>query len=282
MRIDSHHHFWHYEPTQYPWISESMAILRQDYSPSHLKPLCKAAGVTGVITVQARQSLSETAWLLEIAAEEQLIRGVVGWIDLASSNVADQLDQFCQHKALKGVRHVVQDEPDDNFILGAEFNSGVGLLKNYGLVYDILIFAKQLQPTIRFVDQHPDQPFVLDHIAKPTIAAEFDATWAQHIRSLASRPNVIGCKFSGIVTEVRATNWDVETLRPYWDVALEAFGAERMMFGSDWPVCLLKSQYQQWVIAVEQLASELSADQQREFWAGNATRVYKLDDSSTS
>lgn len=276
MRIDSHHHFWNYDPQQYAWINDSMQMLKQDYGPAELRPLCSAAGITGVVSVQARQNLQETTWLLEVAAAEPLVRGVVGWVELAHPLVEAQLEQLSQQQMLKGVRHVVQDEPDDEFLLGTHFNAGIRLLERFGLVYDLLIFPRQLQPAIRFVDLHPRQAFVLDHIAKPQIAAQFDAQWARDFRQLAERPNVVGCKFSGIVTEVRLDDWNVDLLRPYWETAWEAFGAQRMMFGSDWPVCLLRSQYAQWVTAAEQLTEALSTEEQQAFWYRNAQRAYRL------
>ena len=186
------------------------------------------------------------------------------------------IEKWSHDPHFKAVRHVVQGEPDDDFILGADFNRGVGHLREYGIVYDILIFAKHLPNTIRFVDQHPDQVFVLDHIAKPTIrAARFDDAWATHIRELAKRENVF-CKFSGVVTEVRDPTWTLDTIRPYWDVALEAFGSKRLMYGSDWPVCLVMSEYDRWVAAVAELAASLTPDEQADFWGDNARRAYSL------
>lgn len=279
MRIDSHHHFWNYTAAEYPWISDSMSVLQRDFGPADLLAEIEAMGIDGVISVQARQSLEETQWLLEIAAQHPYIRGVVGWLPLANSDVRQEMERLSHDPLLKSVRHVVQDEVDDAFILGQDFNRGVALLKDFDLVYDILIFAKQLANTIRFVDQHPAQQFVLDHIAKPTIAAgEFDAHWAIHFRELAKRPNVT-CKFSALVTEVRDREWTIAALQPYWDVALEAFSPARLMFGSDWPVCLLRSQYSAWVSAVEQLASQLSTSEQSDFWGGTACRAYDLQQS---
>jgi L-fuconolactonase len=186
------------------------------------------------------------------------------------------MNQFAGNDLLKGVRHVVQDEPDPNFLLRADFNRGVSRLLDYGWVYDILIFAKQLPATIQFVDLHPRQPFVLDHIAKPTIAVgKFDRQWATDLRELAQRPNVL-CKFSGVATEVRDTEWSIDTVRPYWDAMLESFGVERIMFGSDWPVCLLRTEYGRWVDCVKTLSAELSTAEQRLFWHDNAVKAYQL------
>ncbi|MCR9294374.1 MAG: amidohydrolase family protein [bacterium] len=276
MRVDSHHHFWNYSPEQYGWISEQMQPLQRDFGPADLSILADQTKINGVVSVQARQTIEETRWLLEIARKQPLVWGVVGWLPLRSKDVESIIEEWTHDEYLKSARHVVHDEPDDAFILGEDFNRGVSLLKNYGLVYDILIFAKHLKNTIEFVDRHPEQMFVVDHIAKPNIRADqFDETWKRDLIELGKRPHVT-CKFSGVVTEVRDADWDVELLRPYWDSALEAFGADRLMFGSDWPVCLLRSSYQDWVRTVEQLASSLSHDEQSAFWAQNAIRTYSL------
>jgi L-fuconolactonase len=276
MRIDSHHHFWNYSAESYGWINDQMSVLKRDFGPQNLLDVAQAVGIDGVVSVQARQTIQETHWLLEIADSNQLVRGVVGWVPLADANIDEVLEQLRRFKMLKAVRHVVHDEADDEFILGGEFNRGISALAKFDLVYDILIFAKHLRASIDFVDHHLSQPFVLDHIAKPTIvAAKFDSDWEKNFRELAKRENV-SCKFSGVATEVRDAEWSLETIRPYWDVALEAFGPQRLMFGSDWPVCLLRTSYEKWHSAVSELASELSANEQNAFWGGNAERVYKL------
>ncbi len=276
MRIDSHHHFWNYSLEDYAWISEDMSVLRRDFGPADLAEVAGSRNIQSVISVQARQTIEETRWLLKTAHEHKLVQGVVGWLPLQSADVERQITEFSKEDLLKGLRHVVQDEPDDSFILGENFNRGVGLLKNYGLVYDILIFAKHLPATIQFVDRHPEQIFVLDHIAKPTIRAkQLDADWMTNIANLAKRPNVF-CKFSGVVTEVRDAAWNLDSIRPYWDQALKVFGTDRMMFGSDWPVCLLRASYAEWTDVVEQLCCQLSDEEQQAFWHDNASRVYSL------
>ncbi len=277
MLIDSHHHLWTYSVEQYGWIDDQMSVLQRDFLGPELNEIARESGVDGFVSVQARQVVEETVDLLRIADAEPLIRGVVGWVPLADPGVSNVLDQFADARLLKGVRHVVQDEPDDRFILGDDFNRGVSLLKDRGLIYDVLIFAKQLGPSIEFVDRHPDQPMVLDHIAKPTIrSAEFDSQWETDFRELARRDNIT-CKFSGVVTEVRDDDWSIETIRRYWDVALDAFTPKRLMFGSDWPVCLLRSGHKLWLDTVRELASELSDDEQADFFANNAIRDYRLD-----
>lgn len=277
MLIDSHHHLWKYSADQYGWINDEMSQLQRDFLLPELRQIAAQSGVDGFVSVQARQSIEETAALLDMAGQEPLIRGVVGWVPLADPNVGDQLDRYADTPMLKGVRHVVQDEPDDRFILGADFNRGIQQLKGRGLVYDVLIFARQLPASIEFVDHHQDLPMVLDHIAKPTIrAAAFDRAWEKDFRELAKRENIT-CKFSGVVTEVRDDTWSIDTIRPYWDVAIEAFTPKRLMFGSDWPVCLLKSEHARWVETVKQLAGELSASEQEDIFANNAIKAYNLN-----
>ena len=276
MQIDSHHHFWKYDPVQYEWIGPDMAVLKRDFLPATLANKIDQAGIDGVVSVQARQTIEETEGLLGMAAEHAFIRGVVGWVPLASPDIESIVEPLAQSPWLKGVRHVVQDEPDAAFILGEEFNRGVSHLKQFGLVYDILIFAQHLANAIHFVDLHPDQRFVLDHIAKPTIrATEFHQSWAIELRELARREHV-ACKFSGVATEVRDATWSTELIRPYWDVAIEAFGPKRLMFGSDWPVCLLRSGYRQWVSTVRELIAGLSPDEQSDIMGANAYRTYGL------
>lgn len=276
MRVDSHHHFWNYSVEQYGWINEKMQVLRKDFAPKDLLAQTQSTHVDYVVSVQARQEIQETRFLLDYAKVNPWIKGVVGWVPLAHSSIAKVLDSFQGEANLKGVRHVVQDEPDEKFLDRDDFNAGIRLLRSFDLVYDILIFGKQLPMAIRFVDRHPNQPFVLDHIAKPVISSNgLDKQWEKDFRELAKRPNV-DCKFSALLTEVRDPDWTVEMLRPYWNVALDAFGPDRLMFGSDWPVCLLRSSYADWVAAVSVFANDLNAQQQANFWGGNANRAYHL------
>ena len=276
MRIDSHHHLWNYSAEEYGWIDGKMQVLRRDFTPADLLRAMQATHVDHAVAVQARQSVQETRFLLDHARKHASIKGVVGWVPLADPGVARVLESFCDEPLLKGVRHVVQDEPDERVLDRDEFNAGIRALRPLRLVYDILIFGRQLPMAARFVDRHPHQAFVLDHIAKPRIAAAgIDRDWERGFRELAKRPNV-SCKFSALVTEVRDPTWTVALLEPYWEVALEAFGAERLMFGSDWPVCLLRASYADWVAAVGMLASGLNDAQRAGFWGGNANRVYRL------
>lgn len=277
MRIDSHHHFWEYSKTQYAWINDSMRVLQRSFAPIDLKREIEAVRIDGAVSVQARQSLSETEFLLSHARSNPWIRGVVGWVPLADRSIGSILEPMRGESLLKGVRHVVQDETDERFLDREDFNAGVRQLRRLDLAYDILIFGRQLPMTLRFVDRHPDQRFILDHIAKPVIAStQWDSEWEKGFRELAKRPNVM-CKFSALVTEVRDPAWDLALLSPYWNVSLEAFGPDRLMFGSDWPVCLLRATYAEWFAAVSVYASELSESEQAKFWGGNASRAYRLD-----
>ncbi|MCC9603615.1 amidohydrolase family protein [Stieleria sp. JC731] len=279
MLIDSHHHLWQYSATEYPWIDDQMTELRRDFWSNELREIASTHHVDGFVSVQARQSLTETETLLQLAETEPLIHGVVGWVDFRSPELAAQLDRFRHHRKLRGMRHVVQDEPDDDFLLGKTFNDGVAQLAGSGLVYDVLIFAKHLKPTIQFVRNHASIPMVLDHIAKPAVAAgQFDQSWKASIEQLAEQDNIV-CKFSGVATEVRDATWDVETIRPYWDTVLEAFTPSRLMFGSDWPVCLLRTDYGCWLATVRELAAELSSDEQQQIFSGTAIQTYRLEQS---
>ena len=276
MLIDSHHHLWKYSAQHYGWISDEMSVLRKDFLGDQLREIGATSQVDGFVSVQARQVAEETDALLEIADSVSLIKGVVGWVPLADPSVADVLDKYASNEKLKGVRHVVQDEPDDRFIMRDDFNRGVSLLNDRNLVYDLLIFAKQLPASIEFVDRHSDLPIVLDHIAKPTIQEnKFDSVWETNLREIAKRENLT-CKFSGVITEIGSQTWDIETIRRYWDVVLDAFTPSRLMFGSDWPVCLLKTDHTSWVAMARELASDLSVDEQADLFANTAIRVYGL------
>ncbi len=276
--IDSHHHFWNYSADQYPWIGKGMERIANDFLPQNLLDTAQPVGVEGVISVQARQTLDETRWLLELAESSEFIRGVVGWMPIKSKELGSTLDQFASHPKFVGVRHVVQDEPA-GFLLDSAFNQGMDALLKTGLVYDLLVFPNQLKEAITFVDRHPEQIFVLDHLAKPRIHQnEFDSEWVSDLTELAKRENV-SVKFSGLTTEVQTQPWSVSMLKPYWDTAFEAFGPNRMMYGSDWPVCLLKTEYKQWVDAVKELANDLTSAQQMQFFTENCIKVYDLQTS---
>ena len=273
MVIDAHHHFWKYNTRDFGWINDEMSVIRRDFLPEDLKKTIAEAGVDGVISVQARQALKETDWLLKLARENDFIFGVTGWLPLADDNAEEHIEKYASYEKLKAVRHVIQDEEDDYFILRKDFNRGVGLLKSHDLVYEILIFEKHLPQTIDFVDRHEEQVFVLDHIAKPLIKENIIYPWKKNIQELAKRPNVF-CKVSGMVTEADFSSWTPEQLKPYFHVVLEAFGSERLMFGSDWPVCLVASGYSTWLDTVKGFVAELSADEQKMILGETAQKVY--------
>ncbi len=275
MIIDAHHHFWNYDPVDFDWIDDDMASIRRSFLPDDLQRTIAGTGVEGVISVQARQMVEETDWLLLLASENKFIRGVVGWLPLASEEIYSLLEKYATNPWLKGVRHVVQDEPDPEFMLGEKFNRGISLLKDFQLVYDILIFEHQLPNTIRFVDRHPDQVFVLDHIAKPKIRMHEIENWRKNLKELAKRENV-SCKISGMVTEADYKNWTPEELQPYFDTVLEAFGPSRLLFGSDWPVCLVATTYQGWLSLVQKVFAGLSSEEQNQIFYQNAVRIYQL------
>ena len=272
MKLDAHQHFWSYDAAQYPWIPPGSALHR-DWLPDDLAPLLAAAGLEGCLAVQARQSVEESRWLLGLAERYPIIKGVVGWVDLRSAKVGETLGELARHPQFVGVRHVVQDEPDDDFMLGADFLRGIGELRAHRLAYDILIFPRQLPAAIALARRFPEQPFVLDHIAKPAIKSGTLSPWREQIRELAQAPNVL-CKISGMVTEADAQAWQPADFRPYLDVICEAFGEDRLMFGSDWPVCLLAADYARVFALVRDYLAPLPAPAQAKIFGGNAARFY--------
>ena len=277
MRIDSHQHFWIYDPNQYPWMTDELSAIRSNHLPEHLQVEFDRLGIDGSVAVQARQSLDESRWLLKLADESCLIKGVVGWVDLRSENVEDQLAEFAEHPKFVGVRHVVQDEPDENFMLLPEFIRGISKLKSYDLSYDILVFPKQLPAAIKLVKQFPDQPFVLDHLAKPLIKDKEISTWDEHIRELAQFSN-LNCKVSGMITEANWNTWKTSDFTPYLDVVFEAFGEDRLMYGSDWPVCKLAGSYRQVYDLTDNYFSQFSPLAKEKFFGGVASEFYGLKD----
>ena len=276
MRIDAHQHFWHYSVAEYGWIGPNMAEIQQDRLPEDLAPLLQDANLDGTVAVQARQTLEETQWLLNLADQHEFIRGVVGWVDLRSPDLRTQLERFSAHPRLRGVRHIVQDEPDDRFMLGDDFLRGIAALAEFDLTYDILILPRHLPVACKLVARYPDQPFVLDHMAKPPIRDGVLEPWAADIGRLAAYPNVV-CKMSGMVTEADWLGWRPSHFQPYLEVVLEAFGPTRLMFGSDWPVCTLAGTYYDVAGLAAGYARQLSADEQAEVWGGTARRFYGLE-----
>ena len=278
VRLDTHQHFWRYDPTRHTWMTDAMGVLRRDYLPAHLEPLLGATGFEGTIAVQARQVVEETEWLLQLADSHPFIRGVVGWVDLRSPRVDDQLARYARHPRLVGVRHVIHDEPDDEFVLRPDFRAGIGCLREHGLTYDLLLFPRHLRFAARLVEEFPEQPFVLDHVAKPFIRDGVVSPWKEDLRRLAAFPNVF-CKLSGMVTEARWGSWRPEDVHPYLDAVVEAFGVERLMIGSDWPVCTLSSDYAGTMALVVDYVQQFPAEVRDGILGRNGARFYGLDRS---
>jgi L-fuconolactonase len=272
MRIDSHQHFWDYDPAEYPWIPPGSAIHRS-FKPADLEPLLRSANIDGCIAVQARQDVKENVYLCALAEANPFVQAVVGWIDLRSDDVEQQAAAFKRLPKSVGVRHVVQDEADSEFMAREPFRRGIAALKKHGLVYDILIYAHQLPDAIGLVRDFPEQVFVLDHIAKPKIAFGEIQEWASRIQEIARYPN-LSVKLSGMVTEADHLRWTSLQMEPYWNIVAEAFGPDRILYGSDWPVIQLASDYARWVDTVSQWLEGFSAPDQKKIWGGNAQRVY--------
>jgi L-fuconolactonase len=275
MRVDAHQHFWKYNPAEYEWIDNSMVAIRRDFLPEDLEPQLERSELQGSIAVQARQTLEETRWLLELADRSSKILGVVGWVDLRSPDVRSQLSEFTRNPKLVGIRHIVQSEPDDRFLLSSGFLQGIAVLEEFDLAYDILIYTKHLPVAAEFVERFQRQRFVLDHLAKPAIKSREIETWAAGIRRLAAFPNVF-CKLSGLVTEADWQRWKLEDIRPYLDIAFEAFGASRLMIGSDWPVCLVAGSYGRTMDVVKKYLQGHPAETRDAVLGGNAHRFWRL------
>ena len=274
MRIDSHQHFWRFNQTDYGWMQPGWPI-RRDFLPADLAPELRACQLDGCVVVQARQSLVETRWLLELAATAPSIRGVVGWVDLCSPDVGKELEEFAAHPKFVGVRHVVQDEPDDGFMLRPDFQRGIAALRQCDFTYDLLIFPRQLSAAVALAQKFSEQPFVLDHLAKPPIKAGTLSPWREQLQELAKCPNVC-CKVSGLVTEASWSDWRAEDFLPFLDVAFDAFGPDRLMFGSDWPVCRLAASYQSVFELVRNFVRRFGADDQAKIFGENAVKFYGL------
>jgi L-fuconolactonase len=275
LRIDAHQHFWRYKPETHAWISEAMAPLKRDFLPADLEPLLAAMRFDGCVAVHAQQNVAETEWLLQLADQYAFIRGVVGWVDLCAANVIDVLQRLAAHPRLRGVRHVVQDETDDRFMLWPEFMRGIAGLAQFRLTYDILIYPRQLPAAVDLVSRFPQQRFVLDHIAKPEIRDGRFGPWKDGITALAAQPNV-SCKLSGIVTEADWHAWTPSDFTQYLDVVLDRFGPYRLMVGSDWPVCTLAGPYPDVIAVVSDYISFLSPSERDAILGGNAVRFYGL------
>lgn len=275
MTIDSHQHFWQFDPVKHSWINDKMAVLKTDYLPSTLRSIYQENNVDGCVAVQADQSEAETDFLLQLAQENDFIKGIVGWIDLRAKNIEDRLKHYAQFDLIKGFRHVVQEEPDPDFIIGNQFKNGIALLEKYGFSYDILVFPHQLSASIKLVEEFPNQRFVVDHIAKPAIEKGEIEHWKKLMQTIANHHNVY-CKVSGMVTEADWKNWKQEDFTPYLDVIFGAFGNERIMFGSDWPVCLLGGNYSSVKGILETYIKDFKVEDKQKIMGRNAIDFYKL------
>jgi L-fuconolactonase len=275
MRIDSHQHFWKFDPVRDSWINEEMKLIQRNFLPEDLEPVLKQNNLDGCVTVQSDQSEEENEFQLQNAAEHSFIKGIVGWVDLQSGNVEERLEYYSQFPKMKGFRHVLQGESQRNFMLRPAFMNGIGLLKKYNFTYDILIFPDQLTYTKEFVAAFPDQPFVIDHIAKPYIKDKKIEEWAKDIAALAKYPNV-HCKVSGMVTEANWQNWEEADFTPYLDVVTESFGVDRILYGSDWPVCQVAASYSEMIAIVKNYYSSFSEDEQDAIFGENAVKFYNL------
>jgi L-fuconolactonase len=275
MKIDSHQHFWQYHPVKDAWITDEMSVIQRDFMPEDLEPLLQEAGIDGVVAVQADQSEQETQFLLDLLAKHGFIKGVVGWIDFRAENLDERLDYFSQFSGLKGFRHIVQAEPEVDFLLREDFCRGISKLQKYGYTYDVLIYPKHVRNAVEFVKRFPDQPFVVDHIAKPFIKEQTIDEWAQDMRGFASLSHVT-CKISGLITEADWSNWTYDHFKKYIDTMLEIFGIDRVMFGSDWPVCLVGASYLETCEILRQNTLQLSDDENRKLWGQNCIDFYKL------
>jgi L-fuconolactonase len=274
MRIDAHQHFWHHDPVRDAWITDEMSVLRRDFLPEELEALLDIHGMDGSVAVQADQSEEETRFLLELAEHNPSILGVVGWVDLLAPNLPERLEHYSRFGHFRGVRHIAQAEPDD-FLAREDVVRGIGMLRDFDLTYDILVYPRQLPAALSLVERLPDQPFVVDHLAKPPIAQGVTEPWAARMREMASHPKV-WCKVSGLVTEADWARWDPEDFHPYLDVVFDAFGPQRLMFGSDWPVCLLAAEYAQVVGLMEAYSGQLSAPERDALFGGSAASFYQL------
>ena len=275
MIIDSHQHFWVYEAEKHAWLDDNMKIIRKDFMPEDLQLVYQNNGVDGCVAVQADQALAETDFLLALAEKNDFIKGVVGWVDLRVSNIDEVLKQYSAFPKLKGFRHVVQGEADPNFMLRPDFMNGIAALEKHNFTYDILIFPHQLGAALELVRLFPKQKFVIDHIAKPYIKDGFYDGWAALMKAIGKYPNVY-CKLSGMTTEADYNNWTPEQIEPYMQLVLDAFGASRILFGSDWPVCLVAGNYTKTKELVTNFIAKLSSEEQNAIMGGNAIKFYNL------
>jgi len=276
MTIDSHQHFWKYEPVKHSWIDDDMASIRKDFLVEDLQKVYKENSIDGCIAVQADQTLEETDFLIDLASKNSFIKGIVGWVDLRSKNINDILNHYNQFPAVKGFRHVVQGEKDHNFLLRPNFLKGISILEKYNFTYDILVFPHQLGSVLEFVQRFPKINFVIDHIAKPYIKDGFYKGWATLMQAIGQQNNVY-CKLSGIVTEANYKTWTQEEIKPYLDLVFKAFSTKKLMFGSDWPVCLVGGNYQQIKELITNFIANLHQKEQDAIMGKNALKFYNIN-----
>jgi L-fuconolactonase len=272
--IDTHQHFWKYDPVNYSWINDEMQVIRKDFLPGDLAVVVNEHKLQGTVAVQADQTEAETDWLLKLAAKNDFIQGVVGWIDLRSDSIEERLRHYAQFKKLKGFRHILQGE-DPAFMLQESFLNGISKLQQFGFTYDILIMPKHLKASLELVQHFPEQKFVIDHVAKPYIKEGKIDEWKEGMEKLAAHQHVY-CKISGMVTEADWKNWTAEQLKPYIDVVVNSFGIDRIMYGSDWPVCLVASSYSKWLQTIKDYFASYSAEEQEKVFSSNAVKFYNL------
>ncbi|MBP6686997.1 MAG: amidohydrolase family protein [Lacibacter sp.] len=272
--IDTHQHFWKYDPVNYSWINDHMQVIRRDFLPGDLAVVINEHKLQGTIAVQADQTEAETDWLLQLATKNDFIQGVVGWVDLRSGNIEERLQHYQQFNKLKGFRHVLQGE-EPSFMLQKGFLNGISKLQQFNFTYDILIFPQHLAAALELVQQFPEQKFVIDHVAKPYIKDGKIDEWKTGMEKLAQHQNIY-CKISGMVTEADWKNWTADQLKPYLDVVVNSFGIDRIMYGSDWPVCLVASSYKRWLQTVKDYFASCSEEEQEKVFSCNAINFYNL------
>jgi len=275
MRIDAHQHFWNYDPVKHGWINNNMSVLKRDFLPQHIAGLLQDNNIDGCVSIQADQSENETMFLLGLAEQYSFIKGVVGWIDLQSQDVEERLEKFSGYQGLKGFRHILQDEDNRSLMLTTAFKKGISCLNKYDYTFDLLVYPDQLTYTLELVKLFPGQKFVLDHLGKPSIKSGEIESWRKEIIALAELPN-IHCKISGFVTEADWGNWNKDDFYPYFDVILKAFDIDRLLFGSDWPVCLLAAQYQEVYSIAEDYFASCSNEEKEKLFGNNAVAFYNL------
>jgi L-fuconolactonase len=275
-KIDAHQHFWKFDPARDSWIGPDMAPIARDFLPADLEPVLRSNGIDGSILVQSVQDEEENKFYLEAAGNHPFIRGIVAWTDLRSTAVEDRLAYYRMFPKIKGFRHVLQGEADRAMMLRPEFKNGISRLKDFGFCYDVLIFPDQLDFSAELARVFPDQVFVIDHLAKPNIREGKMEDWKKSMEMFRHLENV-ACKVSGMVTEADWNSWNLASLKPYLDVVVDIFGPQRLLFGSDWPVCLLACSYHQWVESIQSYFAPFSKGEQEAFWGGNARRIYQIE-----